>query len=135
VPELPPILGRFVAQLRQDGFSVVLHQTDEAHFGDCLLELADGHNRIRFVSDRGQWALDVAVGPSWRNPHMIVLALANSRYVRRALSNDERVRYAVEALTRMPSTPDELASLNRRIDALNREDWNDRFGSATKPAD
>jgi hypothetical protein len=66
---------------------------------------------------------------------MIVLALANSRYVRRALSNDERVRYAVEALTRMPSTSDELASLNRRIDALNDEAWNDRFGNATKPAE
>jgi hypothetical protein len=135
VPELPPTLIRFVAELRQGGFSVAVDQTDEAHFGDRLLELADGHNRIRLISDRGQWGIDVVVGASWRSPYMIVLALANSRYVRRALSNEERVRYAVEAMSRLPSTPAELASLNGRIEALNQEAWTDRFGAATKPAE
>jgi hypothetical protein len=135
VPELPPTLDRFVAELRQDGFGVAVDQTDEAHFGDRLLELADGHNRIRLISDRGQWAIDVAVGSNWRSPYMTVLALANSRYVRRALSNEERIRYAIEAMSRLPGTPDELTSLNRRIEALNRAAWNDRFGGATKPAE
>jgi hypothetical protein len=41
---------------------------------------------------------------------MIVVALTNSRYIRRAFSNDERVRYAVDAMSRRPRTPDELAS-------------------------
>jgi hypothetical protein len=124
-----------MAELRQDGFSVAVDRTDQAHFGDRLLELADGQNRIRLISDRGQWAIDVAVGSSWRSPYMIVLALAKSQYVRRALSNDERVRYAVEAMSRLPSAPDELASLNRRIEALNKEAWNDRFGGATEAAE
>jgi hypothetical protein len=135
VPELPPTLDRFVAELRQDGFSVAVDQTDRAHFGDRLLELTDGHNRIRLISDRGQWTIDVAVGPHWRSPYMIVLALTSSRYVRRALSNHERVRYAVDAMSQLPHTPDELASLNGEIEALNREAWNDRFGGATKPAE
>jgi hypothetical protein len=39
----------------------------------------------------------------------------------------ERVRYAVEAMSPLPNTPDELASLNREIETLNREAWNDRF--------
>jgi hypothetical protein len=64
---------------------------------------------------------------------MIVLALASSRYVRRALSHYERVRYAVEAMSQLPNTPDELASLNREIETFSREAWNDRFGGATKP--
>lgn len=135
MPELPPTLDRFVAELRQDGFSVAVDQTDQAHFADRLLELADGHKRIRFISDRGQWTIEVAVGPRWRSPYMIVLALASSPYVRRALSNHERVRYAVEAMSQLPHTPDELASLNREIEALNREAWDDRFGGATKPTE
>jgi hypothetical protein len=132
---MPPTLDRFVAELRQDGFSVAVDQTDQGHFGDRLLELADGHNRVRLVSDRGQWGIDVAVGSSWCSPYMIVLALSGSRYVRRALSNDERVRYAVEAMCQLPSMPDEIASLNRRIEALNREAWSDRFGGTTKAAE
>jgi hypothetical protein len=65
---------------------------------------------------------------------MIVRALTDSRYIRRALSNDERVRYAVDAMSRLPRTPNELESLDRRIEALNQEAWNDQFGGATEPA-
>jgi hypothetical protein len=56
VPDLPPTLDRLMAELRNDGFSVAVDQTDQAHFGDRLLELTDGQNRVRLISDRGQWA-------------------------------------------------------------------------------
>jgi hypothetical protein len=57
-----------MAELRNDGFSVAVDQTDQAHFGDRLLELTDGQSRVRLISDRGQWAVDVAVGIELAQP-------------------------------------------------------------------
>ncbi len=75
MPELPPILDRFVAELTEEGFSIAVDLTDQAHFGNRLLELARGDDRIRLIRDRGQWDIDVAVGACWRTPYMVVLAL------------------------------------------------------------
>jgi hypothetical protein len=128
VPELPSVLDRFAAKLTNSGFSITRDETDRGHFGDRLLELADERTRIRLTSDRGLWTIEVGVGSCWRSPYTVILALDGAKYARRALSHDERVRYAGEAMARLPATADELAVLNASIDALNREAWEDQFG-------
>jgi hypothetical protein len=133
VPELPPILDRFVAELKEEGFSIAVDQTGQAHFGNRLLELARGDNRIRLVRDRGQWDIEVAVGASWRT-----LTWSSSPFlaVRSPRAQQRRTRPLRRCvMTRLPSTPDGLTELNRKIEALNQEAWNDQFGGATKPAE
>jgi len=129
--ELPPILQRFVDELRRERFSV----TDQAHdargFGNGFVELTRSPDeRVRLVVDRGLWTIEIALASTWQDPHIVVLALEGGAYVRRALSHEERVLYTHKAISRMPGEPTAQAALLDRVTALHQQAWHDQFGAA-----
>lgn len=124
VGTLPDALQRLVAALEAMGFSVIAEQYSEAHFGNQLLELADPSretgNAVRLVKDRGLWSVEIALAGRWRGPYEVLLAIDGARYSSRALSHEERLRFTLKALERIPPT-DSIQPVIDRLAEFDRE--------------
>lgn len=78
---------------------------------------------VRLEQDRGLWSVEIDVAGKWRGPYELVLALDESQYKTRALSHEERLRYTLEALERLPAGASELRLLNRRLEEFHAAYW------------
>lgn len=56
---LPADVERFVATLEAEGFDLGDRRIDHDHFGNVLLLFIRHSMRVRIVSDRGQWFVEV----------------------------------------------------------------------------
>jgi hypothetical protein len=125
--DLPPALDQLVTELKGRGFTIVAEQSDDAQFGSVLVELANPRRRtasaIRLVRDRGLWSVDVEIAGKWRDPYTVLLALDGSAYATRASSHDERLRFTLAVLHRLPEAPSELQPIVDRVEEFDREYW------------
>jgi len=125
--DLPAELHALVAELKDQGFTVVANTTDDAHFGNRLLGFENSSrgaaNEIRLVKDRGLWSAEVEVGGKWRDPYQVLLALDGASYGRRASSHEERRSFTLEVLRRLPQSPSELQPIIDRLTDFDREYW------------
>lgn len=123
---LPTALGQLVAVLEEKGFTIVAEQTDEAHFGNRLLELVNPDREtaktVRLVRDRGLWSVEIEVAGKWRDPFQVLLALDGSKYATRAESHEERLQFTLEALQRMPPAS-ATRPLVDRLEEFDRTYW------------
>ena len=124
--DLPPALSELVIELETRGFSVVADRGDDA-IGYRVLELANPSretaSEIRLEQDRGLWSVRVKVADKWRDPYQVLLALDESDYATRASSHDERRRFTLSVLDRLPASSSELAPVIARLDEFHRTYW------------
>jgi hypothetical protein len=124
--DLPTALEQLVIALLDNGFTIIADQHDEAHFGNRLLELAnpnrDTARAVRLVQDRGLWSVDVEVAGKWRDPYQVLLALDASKYATRASSHEERLRFTLHALKRLPPASG-IQPVVERLEDFDREYW------------
>jgi hypothetical protein len=115
---LPPALGQLVCRLTAHGYTTTAEQSDDKPFGYWLIELADPTREtgrtIRLVRERGLWSVEIEIGGRWRDPYQVLLAIDGLKHSTRASSHDERLRFTLDALDRMPSA----ASIQPVIDRL-----------------
>jgi hypothetical protein len=115
---LPTALGHLVSRLERLGFAVTVDER-ESRFGDRHLELHNPARQVgrsvRLYQDRGPWSVEIDVAGKWRDPYQLVQALDESEFKPRALSHEERLRYTLEALERLPVGAAELRLLSRRL--------------------
>ena len=125
--DLPAALDQLVTELEGRGFTIVAEQRDNTHFGNRLLELANPSREtasaIRLVRDRGLWSVEVEIAGRWRDPYKVLLALDGSDYATRASSHDERLRFTVAVVDRIPQTSPELEPVVDRLMEFDREYW------------
>jgi hypothetical protein len=121
--DLPPALDQLVTALRAEGFDLI---AERAYFGDQLLELANPGREtagpVRLAQDHGLWSVQIEVGGKWRDPYQILLAIDGRKYATRASSHEERLRFTLEALQRMPPRS-ELKPVLDRLEEFGREYW------------
>jgi hypothetical protein len=114
-----------VSELEGRGFTIVAEQRDDAHFGNRLLELANPSREtasaILLVRDRGLWSVEVEIAGKWRDPYEVLLALDGSGYARRASSHDERLRFTLAVVSRIPQASSELQPVVDRLEEFDRE--------------
>jgi hypothetical protein len=126
VANLPDELGELVAELERRGFSVVMDKGDDA-LGDRVLELADPAREtagaVRLDQDRGLWSAGIQIGDKWRDPYQVLLALDGSDYATRASSHEERRRFTLGVIARLPRSSSELTPVIERLDAFDRRYW------------
>jgi hypothetical protein len=124
VDDLPPMLRQLVADLEAGGFTIVADESDETDFRNRLVQLAnparETASAVRLVRDRGLWSAEVEVAGRWRDPYQVLLALDGSRYATRASSNEERRRFTMDAVRRIPRAS-ALQPLIERLEAFDRE--------------
>lgn len=125
--DLPAALDQLVTELEGRGFTIVAEQHDDAHFGNRLLELANPSRQtvsaVRLVRDRGLWSVEVEIAGKWRDPHKVLLALDGSEYATRASSHDERLRFTLAVVNRIPQASPELGRVVDRLEEFDREYW------------
>jgi hypothetical protein len=124
---LPAVLDQLVTELEGRGFTIVAEQRDDAHFGNRLLELANPSREtasaIRLVRDRGLWSVEVEIAGKWRDPYKVLLAPDGSEYATRASSHDERLRFTLSVISRIPQASSELQPVVDRLEEFDREYW------------
>lgn len=124
--DLPTPLQELVAALQGNGFMIVADQRDEGQFGNRVLELANPNREtgraVRLVRDHGLWSVEVEVAGKWEDPYQILRALDESKYATRASSHEERLRFTLQALARMPSVS-AIQPVVERLEEFHREYW------------
>ena len=122
--DLPQALCELLTELEARGFSVVADGGGDA-LGSRVIELAHPHRetaaRIRLDRDRGLWSVGISIGDSWRDPYQVLLARDKSEYAARASNHDERRRFTLSVLDRLPASSSELAPEIERLDAYHRK--------------
>lgn len=125
--KLPAALDQLVTELAGRGFTVVAEQSDDTHFGNRLVELADPSRQtasaIRLVRDRGLWSVEVEIAGKWRDPYKVLLALDGSNYATRASSNDERLQFNLAVVNRLPKSLPDVQPVIDRLEEFDREYW------------
>jgi hypothetical protein len=128
---LPGQLDELVGRLRGIGFAItndgpVGNGRQDAGF-NRIVELSDPTRqvgqRVRLVQDRGLWETSVEIAGAWHDPYEIVMAIDGAEYSQRAQSHADRSRFTLQALERLPTSPQDLGQLLARLNDYRDAYW------------